>query len=200
MAAFFEDSGRISIYVAIAIGALSAGYLAGSTTARPRERKSPSTSSTAVPPRAENTGAADDSDDESEASSGDEDTDVSKLELLPSDECKLVLVVRTDLQMSTGKIAAQCSHATLAVYKTLLSSNPAFLRQWERSGQSKVALRCSSEDELLLMQAQAQSLNLCARSIQDAGRTQIAAGSRTVLGIAGPARLVNQITGKLRLL
>lgn len=34
--------------------------------------------------------------------------------------------------------------------------------------QTKVALRCSDEEELLLLQAQAQSLNLCARSIQDA--------------------------------
>ncbi|KAJ3750077.1 peptidyl-tRNA hydrolase PTH2-domain-containing protein [Lentinula detonsa] len=80
----------------------------------------------------------------------------------------------------------RCSHATLACYKTLLSSNPAFLRQWERTGQTKIALKCYSEEELLTLQAQAHwSLNLCARSIQDAGRTQIAAGSRTVLGIAG---------------
>lgn len=101
------------------------------------------------------------------------------------EECKMVLVVRSDLGMSTGKIAAQCSHATLACYKVLLNTNPVILRQWERSGQTKVALRCSSEDELLKLQAQAQGLDLCARSIQDAGRTQIAAGSRTVLGIAG---------------
>ncbi|KIL71034.1 hypothetical protein M378DRAFT_66616 [Amanita muscaria Koide BX008] len=100
--------------------------------------------------------------------------------------------------MSTGKIAAQ--HATLACYKVLLNTNPVILRQWERSGQTKVALRCSSEDELLKLQAQAQGLDLCARSIQDAGRTQIAAGSRTVLGIAGSAKLVNKITRKLRLL
>lgn len=51
--------------------------------------------------------------------------------------------------------------------------------------QAKIALQIASEDELLLLQATAQSLNLCARDIQDAGRTQIAAGSRTVLGI-GP--------------
>ncbi|KNZ71465.1 putative peptidyl-tRNA hydrolase 2, partial [Termitomyces sp. J132] len=111
-----------------------------------------------------------------------------------------VLVVRTDLGMTSGKIAAQYAHATLACYKTLQSMNPALLRQWERTGQTKIALRCKDEDELLLLQAQAQSLNLCARSIQDAGRTQIAAGSRTVLGIAGPTRLINQVTGKLRLL
>ncbi len=34
--------------------------------------------------------------------------------------------------------------------------------------QTKVALRCENEEDLLLMQAQAQSLDLCARSIQDA--------------------------------
>lgn len=34
--------------------------------------------------------------------------------------------------------------------------------------QTKVTLQCGSEDELLVMQAQAQSLNLCAKSIQDA--------------------------------
>ncbi|TRM61414.1 peptidyl-tRNA hydrolase [Schizophyllum amplum] len=100
--------------------------------------------------------------------------------------------------MSSGKIAAQ--HATLACYKALATANPLLLRQWERVGQTKIALRCSDEEELLTLQAQAQSLNLCARSIMDAGRTQIAAGSRTVLGIIGPARLVNQVTGKLRLL
>ncbi|KAJ7932616.1 peptidyl-tRNA hydrolase [Mycena leptocephala] len=86
--------------------------------------------------------------------------------------------------MSTGKIAAQ--HATLACYKTLLSKNPALLRRWARAGYLKSVVRCSDEDELLLLQAQAQSLNLCARSIQDAGRTQIAAGSTTVLGVLGP--------------
>jgi len=111
-----------------------------------------------------------------------------------------VLVVRTDLGMTSGKIAAQCSHATLACYQVLRAENPVLLRQWERAGQTKVALRCEHEEELLLLKAQAQSLNLCARSIQDAGRTQIAAGSRTVLGIIGPTRLVNQVTGELKLL
>lgn len=34
--------------------------------------------------------------------------------------------------------------------------------------QTKVAVSCNSEDEMLLLRAQAQSLNICARSIQDA--------------------------------
>lgn len=72
----------------------------------------------------------------------------------------------------------------------------------------------------LNLQAIALSLNLTAQSICDAGRTQIAAGSRTVLGIGpgkrntpfwestgntltttlGPVELINQVTGHLKLL
>lgn len=40
------------------------------------------------------------------------------------EECKLVLVVNQELGMGKGKIAAQCGHATLACYKTLLTQNP----------------------------------------------------------------------------
>lgn len=60
------------------------------------------------------------------------------------------------------------------------------------SRQAKIALKASSEDELLELEAIAKSLNLCARSIQDAGRTQIAAGSRTVLGIGPGQRMIVQ--------
>lgn len=58
-----------------------------------------------------------------------------------------------------------------------------------------------SEDELETLQAQAISLGLVAEVIADAGRTQIEAGSHTVLGIGpGPKSLINEITGSLKLL
>jgi PTH2 family peptidyl-tRNA hydrolase len=107
------------------------------------------------------------------------------------------------LTISEGKIAAQCSHATLACYKSFLQNDPKskILRRWERQGQMKVALQVKSEDELEVLQAQAISLGLVAEVIADAGRTQIEAGSHTVLGIGpGPISLVNQITGSLKLL
>jgi peptidyl-tRNA hydrolase len=84
-----------------------------------------------------------------------------------------------------------------------MSSNPnhPVLQRWLSLGQMKVALQCKSEEELEMLQAQAMSLGLCARVIQDAGRTQIAAGSRTVLGIGpGPKSVVDQVTGHLKLL
>jgi PTH2 family peptidyl-tRNA hydrolase len=108
---------------------------------------------------------------------------------------------------STGKIAAQCSHATLACYKALsalaTTNKPAhnLLRRWERYGQAKVAVQVKSEEELLMLQATAMSLGVCARAIHDAGRTQIAAGSMTVLGVGpAPKGMVDRVTGRLKLL
>ncbi|CAD6505043.1 BgTH12-00542 [Blumeria graminis f. sp. triticale] len=119
------------------------------------------------------------------------------------EECKLVLLVRTDLGMTKGKIAAQCSHATLACYKHHLRAKRTspLLRQWERQGQAKIALQVKSEGELSLLQDKALSLGLVAEVITDAGRTQIASGSQTVLGIGpAPRSIIDQVTGHLKLL
>ncbi|KAI0008470.1 PTH2-domain-containing protein [Xylariaceae sp. FL0662B] len=125
------------------------------------------------------------------------------------EECKLVLVVRTDLGMTKGKIAAQCSHATLACYKSLSraaasnasSAEARILKRWERHGQAKIAVQVKSEDELLGLLGVARSLGLTAEAIQDAGRTQIDAGSLTVLGVGpAPRSLVDRVTGGLKLL
>ncbi|KAH6851001.1 peptidyl-tRNA hydrolase PTH2-domain-containing protein [Chaetomium sp. MPI-CAGE-AT-0009] len=125
------------------------------------------------------------------------------------EECKLVLVVRTDLGMTKGKIAAQCSHATLACYKALVraaqqaprSAEARILREWEGAGQAKIAVQVKSEDELIELMGKARSLGVTARVIADQGRTQIAAGSRTVLGVGpAPKSLVDMVTGHLKLL
>ncbi|KXN71807.1 PTH2-domain-containing protein [Conidiobolus coronatus NRRL 28638] len=124
-----------------------------------------------------------------------------KLKFDPSEEeFKLVLVIRTDLGMTKGKVAAQCSHATLACYKDSMENNEEVLEEWEYNGQPKITLKCDSEEEMVKLQAKARSLGLCAHSIKDAGRTQIPAGSRTVLGVGpGPVSMVNSVTGHLKL-
>lgn len=143
------------------------------------------------------------------ASEDEEDTDeeASQAELNPftssTEEHKLTLILRTDLAMTKGKMCAQASHATLANYRHLQqnSKDGAVLKKWERGGQAKVALQVKSEEELLVLQAQAVSLGLCARVVRDAGRTQIQAGSATCLGVGpGPKSVVDQVTGGLKLL
>lgn len=115
-------------------------------------------------------------------------------------EFKMVLVVRNDLKMGKGKASAQCSHAAVSAYKQLLKRNPELLKQWEYCGQPKVVLKAPDEDTLVELLTQAKQLGLAVSLIQDAGRTQIAPGSRTVLGVGpGPSDLVDKVTGHLKL-
>ncbi|RPD63174.1 peptidyl-tRNA hydrolase II [Lentinus tigrinus ALCF2SS1-6] len=181
------------VFAVSLLASLSAGYALGAWSSHV---KSPESKAPAADTPDASTEAQDDSEsDEEEVADG----DLSAVKPGLFENCKLALVVRTDLEMSTGKIAAQ--HATLACYKALQHTNPGLLRHWERTGQAKIALKVKSEEELLELEAIAKSLNLAARSICDAGRTQVAAGSRTVLGVGpGPIELVNKVTGKLRLL
>lgn len=95
-----------------------------------------------------------------------------------------------DIYNHQGKIGAQCGHATLMCYKSSMKHAPHLVRIWENLGQTKVAVQAKGgEEELVMLQAQAMSLGVVARIVHDAGRTQIAAGSATVLGI-GPGELL----------
>lgn len=116
------------------------------------------------------------------------------------DDFKMVLVVRNDLKMGKGKIAAQCSHATLGLYKKILHRAPKALNRWEMCGQVKVVVKIESQDDMLVLQERAKSLNLPTHVTIDAGRTQIAPNSRTVMAILGPAEMVDDVTGGLKLL
>lgn len=114
-------------------------------------------------------------------------------------ETKLTIIVRADLGMGRGKIAAQASHA--AVSAALASIGGADFRAWLRDGQPKVVLRASGGDQLDSLAAQASAAGLPVQVIQDAGRTQVAEGTPTCCAI-GPAeaRRIDAITGELPLL
>lgn len=115
-------------------------------------------------------------------------------------EFKMILVVRNDLKMGKGKVAAQCSHAAVAAYKQVQRRNPELLKQWEYCGQPKVVVKAPDEDTLINLLGHAKEVGLPVSLIQDAGRTQIAPGSRTVLGVGpGPADLIDRVTGDLKL-
>lgn len=118
------------------------------------------------------------------------------------EECKMVLIVRHDLQMGKGKVAAQCSHATLAAYQQAQKTELGrmCIEKWESEGTTKITLKCPDEANMLQLQKEARAAGLVAKSILDAGRTQIAAGSRTVLAIGpGPISTIDKITRNLKL-
>ena len=99
---------------------------------------------------------------------------------------KMVLCVNQELSMGKGKIAAQCGHATLGCYKRAKKQCPSAVAAWERTGCAKIALKCLTNAELEDIAFRALAKGIPCYLVEDAGRTQIAAGSRTVLGL-GPA-------------
>eukprot|EP00271_Cylindrocystis_brebissonii_P001221 TRINITY_DN11541_c0_g1_i1.p1 TRINITY_DN11541_c0_g1~~TRINITY_DN11541_c0_g1_i1.p1 ORF type:complete len:174 (-),score=25.28 TRINITY_DN11541_c0_g1_i1:314-835(-) len=125
--------------------------------------------------------------------------EVEKMAQIPQN-FKMMLVVRNDLKMGKGKIGAQCGHATLGLYKKLRGRAPTALRLWENSAQVKVATKVESEEEMLELQKQAHAAGLPTHIIVDAGRTQIAPNSKTVMAILGPDERLQAVTGDLKLL
>ena len=116
---------------------------------------------------------------------------------------KMVFVVNTTLKMGVGKIAAQVGHATLGLYRLLqaLPEQQASVKQWEELGSKKVVLKGEGGvQQLLDLKRKAYELHIPNIMVHDAGRTQVEPGALTVFAIYGRKQLVDQVTGKLKLL
>lgn len=144
----------------------------------------------------------DDYDDDSAFEISDVAMDVSKSWGIQDAPYKMVLCVNTSLSMGKGKIAAQCCHAAVGCYKRAKIACPNGLAAWERTGCAKIAVKCPSEDEMMNeILIKAMQAGIPAYFVEDAGRTQIAAGSRTVLGLGpAPVYAFEGITSHLKLM
>lgn len=115
---------------------------------------------------------------------------------------KLVLVVRNDLGMTKGKIAAQCSHASVECYKAAMQYKPQMAKIWQLTGQRKIVVSIGNgEKGLTELSNVAKSHKVLSCIISDAGATQLKAGTPTVIGI-GPdsSEIIDKITGHLKLI
>ena len=111
---------------------------------------------------------------------------------------KQVIVIRQDIKMSKGKLAAQCCHASVSA---VLKSRHTAVKKWELEGQKKVILKTKSMEALLELKKKCDRLGLASSLISDAGHTELAAGTVTALGI-GPdeENKIDKVTGSLPLL
>jgi PTH2 family peptidyl-tRNA hydrolase len=110
---------------------------------------------------------------------------------------KQVILVRKDLKLSKGKLASQCSHASV---EAVLKSNKEKVDEW-RKFSKKVILKVKDEKELLNFKRLADKEKLVNALIKDAGRTEIPPGTITCLAI-GPDddKKIDKVTGKLKIL
>ncbi len=112
---------------------------------------------------------------------------------------KLALVVRTDLDMGRGKIAAQVAHAAVAA--TLASLGGAVFDSWLEAGQPKVVLKVATAGELDDIVSRARATGLPVQLVHDAGRTQVTAGTLTCCAVGpAPGERIDAVTAGLSLL
>ena len=114
---------------------------------------------------------------------------------------KQVIVFRSDLRLSEGKVAAQAGHAAVSAAEEARKRRKLWWKAWVGEGQRKIAVKVKSEKELLELEKQAKELALPNVLIIDKGLTEIPPGTITCLGIGpAPAEKIDKITGKLPLL
>jgi PTH2 family peptidyl-tRNA hydrolase len=125
---------------------------------------------------------------------------------------KQVIVLRKDLNMRKGKMAAQAAHASLLTiieriklgddYTFDLIKDEAFVEWFANDNFAKIVVGCDSEEELLEINNKAIKAGLPRSLVQDLGRTEFK-GKLTFTAVAiGPAEseIIDSITGHLKLL
>ena len=114
---------------------------------------------------------------------------------------KQAIVVRTDLEMGRGKIAAQVAHASLSAAEAAQHRKGGWYDSWKQEGQAKIVLKIGSDGELREVFQKAKGAGLPAALIEDRGLTQIDPGTATCVGIGpAPDAEIDKITGQLKLL
>lgn len=116
-------------------------------------------------------------------------------------EHKMVMVIRTDLKMSKGKMIVQACHAAVESSEVAKRENREIWKKWRNGSSKKVALRVESLEELLELYNNTLQLKISCALIKDAGLTELPPGTTTALGI-GPdkSEVIDKITGQLQLI
>lgn len=111
---------------------------------------------------------------------------------------KQVILVREDLKLPKGKLAAQCSHASV---DSVIKSDKKIVELWKKEGGKKIVLKVKDEKELFKYKQMAEDFGLKTALIKDAGHTVVEPGTITCLGI-GPdeEEKIDRISGKLKMM
>jgi len=124
-------------------------------------------------------------------------------------ETKQVLVVRKDLNMRKGKIAAQAAHASMMVFsqKAVVKDGlfqclvTEAMEEWFANSFAKICVQVDSEEELEAVYYKALDAGVPAALCVDSGRTEFkGVATKTVVAI-GPDYIekIDKITGEMKL-
>ena len=85
----------------------------------------------------------------------------------------MVVVVRTDLGISKGKMAAQAAHAAVNCALKSKKSDSSNFKKWFDEGQKKVVVKGQNESTLRDLQQHAREVGLVSSLVTDAGLTEV---------------------------
>jgi peptidyl-tRNA hydrolase, PTH2 family len=111
---------------------------------------------------------------------------------------KQLILIRADLKLPKGKLAAQAAHASV---EAVLKSEKEKVKEWRSEGMAKIVVKVDDKKELYRYLQSAKDAGLITALITDAGKTVIAAGTETCMAI-GPdeEEKIDEITRNLKLL
>jgi PTH2 family peptidyl-tRNA hydrolase len=116
-------------------------------------------------------------------------------------ELKQVIIVRIDIDMGKGKMAAQVAHAALMSYLESQRIDKKASDAWIAAGEKKIVLKGENLDVLKRLYEAFKYKGIPCALVSDAGLTELPPGTITALGI-GPWKSdeIDQFTKTLKLL
>lgn len=124
---------------------------------------------------------------------------------------KQVIVMRRDLGMRKGKIAAQAAHAAMAFlthqlrHQNIHGQHSVALKdveiEWMQSSFTKICVKINGLEELLEIRDNAQVAGLTVHLITDSGKTEFGGVPTPTCLAIGPnySDKINEVTGHLEL-
>lgn len=120
---------------------------------------------------------------------------------------KMMLVIRNDLNMRKGKLAAQAAHAAQEAILDRTGETPRLKTDpltlaWLASDYRKVTVRVDSEAELLALVEAAKARGINIHLVEDLGHTEFHGVKTKTAAALGPAEAdaLDALTGSLKLL
>lgn len=111
---------------------------------------------------------------------------------------KQVIIVRNDLKMPKGKLAAQVAHASV---ESVFKSKKVKVDEWRSEGMKKVVVKVDNKEELFRYMKEAERNKIVTALIKDAGKTFFNKSTITCLGL-GPDKdeILDKVTKDLKML
>jgi len=111
---------------------------------------------------------------------------------------KQAILIRQDLKLPKGKMAAQASHACV---EAVLKCDKKIVSAWRDDGMQKIALKVADEKELHKYIQIAKDDGIVTSTIADAGHTVVDPGTVTC-GAIGPddQKKIDKIINQLKLM